>query len=55
MTRYFSEWFPYYAVLGRVPEGIPVSLWPAWGWRFFVTATVLVVLAALARVQDRAP
>ena len=44
---YFRDWFPYYGVLGNRPTG-DVTLWPVWGWRFVVSAVLLVLLSPWA-------
>jgi hypothetical protein len=49
LGRYFSEWFPYYSVLGDVPAGVSVDLWPGWGWRLLVTTVAVIVLSAWAQ------
>jgi hypothetical protein len=38
-ARYFTDWFPYYALTNSVPDGIVANpLWPDWTWRFVVVA-----------------
>jgi len=52
LTRYFTEWFPYYAWRGAAPEDVPLTaLWPDWGIRFLVVG--LSVVAVTVYTQRR--
>ena len=54
LTRYFTEWFPYYAWRGTAPEGVALTaLFPDWGARFLVVGLSLVGL--MVYTQRRGP
>jgi hypothetical protein len=55
LSRYFSEWFPYYFALGEVPANVRVDIWPEWGWRLLAAAVALVVLSAWAQPAAERP
>jgi hypothetical protein len=55
LTRYFTEWFPYYAWINNAPGGAtPAMLWPAWGWRFLGVTLSLCALMIYANGRGRA-
>ena len=42
LTRYFTEWFPYYAWTNAAPGDVTRSmLWPGWTWRFVAVSLAL--------------
>jgi hypothetical protein len=45
LVAYFRDWFPYYAVLDRVPIEGGVQLWPRWVWMFLATIMLAWALA----------
>jgi hypothetical protein len=54
VTRFFVDWFPYYAWIDKAPGGATSAmLWPIWGWRFLVVALSLWALMIYA--NRRAP
>jgi len=56
LTRYFTEWFPYYAWTNAVPADVPVTpdmLWPGWTWRFVAVALALGALIVYANGRER--
>jgi hypothetical protein len=49
LTRYFTEWFPYYAWINNAPGDVTrAMLWPAWAWRFLVVTLALCALMIYA-------
>ena len=54
LTRYFTEWFPYYAWTNTAPVDVPrAMLWPGWTWRFLAVAVALVALIVYAGGRGR--
>jgi len=56
LTRYFTEWFPYYAWTNAVPADVSATremLWPGWTWRFVAVALALCVLIAYTNGRGR--
>jgi hypothetical protein len=54
VDTYFRDWFPYYVQLMRVPpEGGTPLLFPAWGWRFLIATSILVVVAGMRENRVR--
>jgi hypothetical protein len=56
LTRYFTEWFPYYAWTNTAPADVPVTpdmLWPGWTWRFVAVALALGALIVYANGRER--
>lgn len=54
LTRYFTEWFPYYAWINNAPGGAtPAMVWPAWGWRFLGVALSVCALMIYANGRQR--
>jgi hypothetical protein len=55
LTRYFTEWFPYYAWTNTAPGDVtPAMLWPGWTWRFAAVSLSLCVLVVYANGRGRA-
>ena len=55
LTRYFTEWFPYYAWRGTVPEDVPLTaLWPDWGIRFLVVGLSMVAVTVYTQRRGSA-
>jgi hypothetical protein len=45
LTRYFTEWFPYYAWTNTAPVDVTrAMLWPGWTWRFLAVSLALGAL-----------
>jgi hypothetical protein len=45
LTRFFVDWFPYYAWIDKAPGGATSAmLWPGWVWRFLTAAVSLCAL-----------
>jgi hypothetical protein len=45
LTRYFTDWFPYYAWVNQAQNDVtPAMLWPAWAWRFSMVAATMLAL-----------
>jgi hypothetical protein len=54
LTRYFTEWFPYYAWTNTAPVDVTRSmLWPGWIWRFVVVGLALCALIVYANGRGR--
>jgi hypothetical protein len=54
LTRYFTEWFPYYAWTNSAPGDVPRALlWPGWGWRFLVVTLSVSALMIYANRHER--
>ena len=54
LTRYFTEWFPYYAWINNAPGDVPSALlWPGWGWRFLVVTVSIGALMTYAGARSR--
>lgn len=55
LTRYFTEWFPYYAWINNAPVDVTRDmLWPGWTWRFLVAAVSVCALMIFVNRRDRA-
>jgi hypothetical protein len=55
LTRYFTEWFPYYALTNTAPgDATSAMLWPGWAWRFAAVSLAVCVLAVYANGRGRA-
>lgn len=55
LTRFFVDWFPYYAWIDKAPGGVTSDmLWPAWGWRFLTVALSLYGLMIYANGREPA-
>jgi hypothetical protein len=53
LTRYFTEWFPYYAWINNAPGDVTrAMLWPGWAWRFLVVTLALCALMIYANGRD---
>jgi len=54
LTRYFTEWFPYYAWTNSAPGDVTRSmLWPGWTWRFVAVSLALCALIVYANGRAR--
>jgi hypothetical protein len=54
LTRYFTQWFPYYAWTGSAPVDVTrAMLWPDWAWRFLAVMLTLCALMVYANARDR--
>ena len=54
LTRYFTEWFPYYTWINNAPGDVtPAMLWPGWAWRFL--AVTLALCALMIYANGRKP
>ena len=54
LTRYFTEWFPYYAWTNTAPVDVTRDmLWPGWTWRFLAVGAALVALIVYASGRGR--
>jgi hypothetical protein len=54
LTRYFTEWFPYYAWTNSAPgEVTREMLWPGWTWRFVAVSLALCALVAYVSSRGR--
>jgi hypothetical protein len=54
LTRYFTQWFPYYAWTGSAPVDVTrAMLWPDWAWRFLAVVLALCALMVYANTRDR--
>jgi hypothetical protein len=54
VTRFFVDWFPYYAWIEKAPGGVTgAMLWPAWGWRFLGATLSLCALTMYANGRER--
>jgi hypothetical protein len=54
ITRYFTEWFPYYAWTNTAPGDVTRSmLWPGWTWRFVAVSLALCALIGYANGRGR--
>jgi hypothetical protein len=54
LTRYFTEWFPYYAWINNAPgEVTRAMLWPGWAWRFLAVTLTLWALMLYANRRQR--
>ena len=54
LTRYFTEWFPYYAWTNTAPGDVTRSmLWPGWIWRFGAVSLALCALIVYANGRAR--
>lgn len=54
LTRYFTEWFPYYAWTNTAPGDVtPAMLWPGWIWRFTAVSVALGALIVYASTRGR--
>ena len=54
VTRFFIDWFPYYAWVEKAPGGVTgAMLWPAWGWRFLGVSLSLCALMMYANGRER--
>lgn len=52
LTRYFTDWFPYYAWTNSAPVGVtPGLLWPGWAWRFLLVTLSMAALITYANRQ----
>jgi hypothetical protein len=53
LTRYFTEWFPYYAWTSTAPGDVtPSMLWPGWTWRFVAVSLALCALIIYANGRE---
>ena len=49
LTRYFTEWFPYYAWTNAAPGDVTRSMrLPGWTWRFVAVSLALCALIVYA-------
>jgi hypothetical protein len=54
LTRYFTEWFPYYAWTNTAPGDVTRDmLWPGWTWRFLVVTVSVCALMIYANGRER--
>jgi hypothetical protein len=54
LTRYFTEWFPYYAWTDTAPGDVSrAMLWPGWTWRFVAVSLALGALIVYANGRRR--
>jgi hypothetical protein len=54
LTRYFTEWFPYYAWTNSAPGDVTrAMLWPGWTWRFLAVGLALGALILYANGRGR--
>ena len=54
LTRFFVDWFPYWAWSGKAPAGITGDmLWPVWGWRFLGVTLALCALMIYDNTRQR--
>jgi hypothetical protein len=54
VTRFFVDWFPYWAWSGKAPGDVTSAmLWPVWGWRFLVVMLSLCALMIYANRHER--
>jgi hypothetical protein len=54
LTRYFTEWFPYYAWTDSAPVDVTrAMLWPGWTWRFLAVGVALAALIVYASGRGR--
>jgi hypothetical protein len=54
LTRYFTEWFPFYAWTNTAPvDATRDMLWPGWTWRFVAVGAALCALAVYANGRGR--
>lgn len=54
LTRYFTEWFPYYAWTNTAPGDVTrAMLWPGWTWRFVTVSLALFALIVYASGRRR--
>ena len=55
LTRYFTDWFPYYAWTNSAPVDVPRGLlWPGWAWRFLIVTLSMGALTTYANRRGRA-
>jgi hypothetical protein len=53
LTRYFTEWFPYYAWTNTAPVDVTREmLWPGWTWRFLAVGVALCALIMYAKGRE---
>ena len=48
LTRYFTEWFPYYAWTNAAGDVTRSMLWPGWTWRFVAVSLARCALIVYA-------
>lgn len=54
LTRYFTEWFPYYAWTNTAPGDVTRDmLWPGWIWRFVAVSLALFALIVYANTRGQ--